>query len=87
MDQQHLSYLQNLSIKSLKDFIVDEYTWTGYKLSPHELLLFKNLPVSCIDLEALDLTQENAPVFQLVFREMKVKDDSLVDWMKNNYGE
>ncbi|XP_066932024.1 uncharacterized protein [Clytia hemisphaerica] len=47
--------------------------WNGFKLTPEDFALFKNLPVKKIRFFALDLTRENVPKFRQIMSEMKIE--------------
>ena len=48
-----------------------------YRLSPHDLSLFKHLPLTEIDIEALDLDEYTIPIFRDLFEEMGAFDNMI----------
>ena len=65
-------------MKSLKDIHIYHHASNNYRLSPDDLLLFKHLPVTEIEEEALDLSESNVPLFRDILEEMGTCDD-LID--------
>ena len=57
-------------MKYLEDVHIYLNESTGYKLSPHDLSLFKGLPVSVISIDVLNLSEENVPLFRQILEEM-----------------
>ena len=60
-------------MKLLNDVIINPDQETDYKLSPEELSLFKDLPVTEVFLDVLNLAPHNIPAFRQVMREMKIQ--------------
>ena len=64
-------FVKTLSkMKSLQHLHI---VWNGFKLSPEEFALFKDLPVKTINLSALDLTKKKIPKFRQIMNEMKIE--------------
>ncbi|XP_066934932.1 uncharacterized protein [Clytia hemisphaerica] len=61
-----------LRMKSLNQVTISEAYETDHMLSPEELILFKELPVKEVFLEALNLTPQNIPEFRQVLKQMKI---------------
>ena len=65
------NFVDTLSkMKSLQHIHI---VWNGFKLSPEEFALFKDLPVKKVNLTALDLTRQNVPKFREIMNEMKIE--------------
>ena len=67
-------------MKNLKDFKIYPNNQTNFKLTPKDFELFKHLPVTSVDLDALDLTKDNLSEFRQIMLEMKIED---IDWEIN----
>ena len=52
----------------MRNFVSD------YLLTPEDFELLKNLPVTHVDLHALNLTKDNIKVFRKIMKQMKIRD-------------
>ena len=48
--------------------------FSDYLLTPEDFELLKNLPVTSVDLEALDLTKDNIKIFRKTMKQMKIRE-------------
>ena len=67
-------------IKTLAEFRL--FGDNEYKLTPEEFKLFKVLPMTLVQLEALDLTAENIGEFRDIMRSMQL---IMLEWDKRNF--
>ena len=68
-------YTHYLKWNHWKPFFLDPFSQgEECKLSPEELALFRNLPVTDLDLSALDLKKDSVEEFSEIIKEMRVKD-------------
>ena len=62
----------------MRNFVSD------YLLTPEDFELLKNLPVTHVDLHALNLTKDNIKVFRKIMKQMKIRDIDF-ESLKRNY--
>uniref|UniRef100_A0A7M5V8S1 F-box domain-containing protein n=1 Tax=Clytia hemisphaerica TaxID=252671 RepID=A0A7M5V8S1_9CNID len=63
-------------MKHLTEFYLQQ-NYHVFLLSPEELALFKDVPITCLELCVLDLKRDNIDKFQNVMKEMKIK---FIEW-------
>ena len=61
-------------IKSLCSFSLEFNFDSEYLLTPDDFFLFRNLPVTSVDISALDLKRDNIKNFDEIMKQMKIRD-------------
>ena len=66
-----------MEMEFLEELDICQDPWTGYKLTPDDLLEFEFLPILFINRESLNVTKENAEQFRKVLKKLRFDDEDI----------